>query len=236
MLKAVLFDLDGTLAPMDQNIFVKTYFEALANKLVPHGYDKEKFIQTVWLGTRAMVKNDGSVTNEKAFWNFFTSVYGQESLNHLPVFEDFYYNDFPALGAKICTPDPDAFYAVKYLKDNGIKVCLATNPLFPKMATEARIRWAGFEPSDFESYTTYENSRYCKPNIKYYEDVINSLGLKSDECIMVGNDASEDTVATLLGMKVFLITKFLINKDQKDISIYPQGDFNNLIQYINGLI
>ena len=32
-IKAVLFDLDGTLLPMDQDIFVKSYFGLLAKKL-----------------------------------------------------------------------------------------------------------------------------------------------------------------------------------------------------------
>ena len=41
-IKMILFDLDGTLLPMDQNHFVKTYFGALAKKLAPLGYDPEK--------------------------------------------------------------------------------------------------------------------------------------------------------------------------------------------------
>ena len=32
---AVLFDLDGTLLPMDQNAFIHTYFGALARKVAP---------------------------------------------------------------------------------------------------------------------------------------------------------------------------------------------------------
>ena len=36
-IKAVLFDLDGTLLPMDQDHFVKTYFQLLAQKLAPFG-------------------------------------------------------------------------------------------------------------------------------------------------------------------------------------------------------
>ena len=55
----VLFDLDGTLLPMDQEIFVKTYFSLLAKKLAPHGYEPEALINAVWAGTRAMVKNTG---------------------------------------------------------------------------------------------------------------------------------------------------------------------------------
>ena len=33
----VLFDLDGTLLPMDQDAFIKDYFGRLARHLAPHG-------------------------------------------------------------------------------------------------------------------------------------------------------------------------------------------------------
>ncbi|MBE6574119.1 MAG: HAD family hydrolase [Ruminococcaceae bacterium] len=236
MIKAVLFDLDGTLAPMDQDMFIKKYFGALAKKFASRGYDAEDFSKNIWLGTRAMVSNDGSKTNEEAFWSFFTGVYGEQGKQDLPIFEDFYINDFPSVGKEICTPNPDAHKAVEYIKSKGLRISLATNPLFPSIATEERIRWAGFEPSDFEDYTTYENCRYCKPNINYYIEVLDKLGLKAEECLMVGNDTIEDTVPLELGMKVFLITKHLLNKDNRDISVYPNGDFNDLVEYIKNEI
>lgn len=234
MIEAVLFDLDGTLAPMDQDVFVKTYFGALAKKLSSHGYDAETLTDTIWLGTRAIVNNDGSKTNEKAFWDFFTSVYGTDALKDSTVFEDFYVKDFPSLGKLLCTPDPDARVCVEYIRSKRIRTALATNPLFPRIATEARIRWAGFEPSEFEHFTTYESSCYCKPNIKYYEELLDRLDLKAEQCLMVGNDTIEDTVVTELGMKVFLITDHLLNKDNRDISKYPNGNFKQLTEYIKG--
>ena len=62
--KAIFFDLDGTLLPMDQELFVKTYLKYLAVKMAPHGYESEKFMKAMWNGVGAMIKNDGSVTNE----------------------------------------------------------------------------------------------------------------------------------------------------------------------------
>ena len=52
---------------------------------------------------------------------------------------------------------------------------------------------------------------------------------------MVGNDAKEDMAAESLGMKVFLLTDCLINKESKDISRYPQGSFENLKIYIESI-
>ena len=110
---------------------------------------------------------------------------------------------------------------------------LATNPLFPATATEQRIGWAGLSPNDFELYTTYENSNYCKPNLDYYRAVMNKLSVTPEECLMVGNDVGEDMIATDLGASVFLLTDCLINKENVDISVYPNGNFDALLNYIN---
>ena len=60
MLKAVLFDLDGTLLPMDQDLFTEGYFKLLAKKAAPRGYEPGALVQAIWRGTGAMVNNDGS--------------------------------------------------------------------------------------------------------------------------------------------------------------------------------
>ena len=93
-LKAVLFDLDGTLLPMDQNAFTKGYFKLLAKKLFPHGYEPDALVKAIWHGTAAMVQNNGSCTNEEAFWNDFENFYGTKAVAHRPLFEEFYTVDF----------------------------------------------------------------------------------------------------------------------------------------------
>ena len=55
-----LFDLDGTLLPMDQEAFTTGYFKLLTKKLAPHGYEPKSLVDAIWAGTAAMVKNDGS--------------------------------------------------------------------------------------------------------------------------------------------------------------------------------
>ena len=121
---------------------------------------------------------------------------------------------------------------MKFLKENNYKLIAATNPLFPKVATFARLRWAGVSPDDFELVTTYEDSTFCKPNPKYYNEILQKLNLNPEECLMVGNDVGEDMVAKTLGINVFLLTDCLINKKGEDISVYPNGNFNDLIEYI----
>lgn len=234
-IKVVLFDLDGTLLPMDQDVFAKYYFGMLAARLAPLGYEKESLIKSIWEETAAMVKNRGGRTNEEAFWERFTQIYGEQAREHLPEFEAFYKEDFCKVHAS-CGYDPSAAKAVKEIKNMGLRVALATNPIFPAIATEKRICWAGLKPEDFELYTTYENSCHCKPNLEYYSDITEKLGVRPEECLMVGNDVGEDMIAERLGMKVYLIPKCIINKESKDISGYPQGDFDSLVEYIKEIV
>ena len=230
MKKTILFDLDGTLLPMDQDAFTQSYFKLLAAKLAPYGYDPKALVDNIWAGTAAMVKNDGSRTNEAAFWDTFAELYGEKVREDIPLFDEFYRVEFQKAQA-FCGFTPKAKEAVDHLKGMGYQVALATNPIFPATATNSRIRWAGLEPEDFALCTTYETIGYSKPNLSYYQDILTRLHCAPEDCVMVGNDVGEDMVAASLGMDVFLLTDCLINREGKDLSIYPKGSFDHLLAY-----
>ena len=233
-IKMVLFDLDGTLLPMDMDTFIKAYFSGIAKKLHPYGYEPEKLIKAIWDGTYKMIKNDGTRTNEEAFWEYFATVFGNDARKDEPKFESYYIENFDNV-KNVCGFNPKASEVIKLIKDLGLRVALATNPIFPSIATEKRISWAGLSYNDFELFTTYENCRYCKPNLNYYLDILDKLEVKAEECLMVGNDVDDDMITTKLGMKVFLLTDCLINNNNKDISFYPNGNFDDLIKYIRSI-
>lgn len=231
--KAVLFDLDGTLLPMDQDQFVMSYFMGLAKWLAPKGYEPGKLKEVFWAGVAAMVKNDGTRTNEEAFWKVYMDVYGEESIKDKPYIDEFYKTAFNEV-QKVCGFHEMAKEIVELVKEKGLLPVLATNPLFPHTATENRMRWADLEPEMFAAYTTYEDCHFCKPNPKYYLELLEKLNLKPEECVMVGNDFDEDIVPTKsLGMKTFLLTDCLINKSGADISKCDHGDFEILRTYLN---
>lgn len=234
-IKAILFDLDGTLLPMDQDIFIKAYFGGLARKLAPHGYDPEALIKAIWAGTKAMIQNDGQGTNEEVFWDCFCGIFGANARLDEPKFREFYETEFQNV-QQVCGFAPEAAKIVHWLKDQGLRVILATNPIFPAIATESRIRWAGLQPQDFESYTTYENCRHSKPNPDYYRDILTQAGLQPEQCVMVGNDVGDDMVAEALGCQVFLLTDHLINSKNVDISRYPHGSFPELRRFLSDLV
>ena len=135
----------------------------------------------------------------------------------------------------ICGFSEKAKEVVELSKEKGFRVVLATSPLFQKIATESRMRWAGFKPTDFEIFTTFEDYYFSKPNINYYKEVISKLDVLPEECVMVGNDVVEDMVAKELGMKVFLLTDCLINRKEQDISEFANGNFDDLIEFVKNL-
>ena len=69
MYKNYLFDLDGTLLPMDMEKFVKLYFSSLCKRCIPViKIEPDALIKAMWAGTDAMTKNDNSRTNREVFW------------------------------------------------------------------------------------------------------------------------------------------------------------------------
>ncbi len=229
-----IFDLDGTLLPMNQETFLEAYFNALAMKMIPYGLEPKKLVQSVWAGTKSMIENDGSMSNEQRFWSTFTGIEGEEMRRLEPVFDDFYRNEFHT-ARKATSLNPYAKKSIRLLKKKGYRLVMATNPLFPKIATLNRIEWAGLDAEDFDLITTYENSSYCKPNLEYYRAILKEIDKAPEECTMVGNDIKEDMCVAQLGMQTYLLTDCLINPAEIDITGYHQGDFEALYHYIGNL-
>lgn len=232
--KFILFDLDATLLPMDQDAFIKNYFTSLIQFLSPKGFEPEKLYKSIWNSIMSVVVNDGKCTNEEKFWQSMAKCYDENIKSSESLYNEYYAKYF-AQSKDVCGYNKDANLIVKEAISKGYKIVLATNPVFPRVATEQRIEWAGLDKSDFIHITTYENSCYCKPNPRYYEEILKIIGAKPSECVMVGNDATDDMSASILGIKTFLLTDNLINAKNVDISSYPQGGFKELFDYINNL-
>ena len=138
--KAILFDLDGTLLPMDYDEFSKGYFHLLSKVVAPYGYEKEPFLSAMMQGVASMVKNNGEVPNCDRFWETFSGLLDPEIYNLIPVFDDFYETDFNKT-ASLTQPNPLAKEAVRIAGEKAEAVVLATNPLFPISAVTSRLSW-----------------------------------------------------------------------------------------------
>ena len=227
MIKAVLFDLDGTLLPMNDDEFISTYFKLLCNKLSCLEYEPNKLTQTILKGTYVMMQNNGSKTNEQAFWDYFVSVYGEEKLKDIPFFDSFYTNEFKKVKS-ICKENDKAKDLILFCKNNFDFVILATSPVFPKCAVLTRMDFINLKEEDFNLITTYEDFHYAKPNPNYFLEILNKFNLKPEEAIMFGNSELEDLyAATNAGIKTYLVGDDIV-KDNKNTYTYTPIKFDDI--------
>ena len=227
MLNTILFDLDGTLAPLFQEEFIRKYLQLLVQRLVPMGYDGGKLTQALWKGVGSMIQNNGEQTNRQIFWEIFTRELGIQALALESILDDFYTREFD--GARsVLREDADRSGLIRSLREKGYGLVLATNPVFPASAIETRLGWVGLAGSDFDYVTTYENSRRSKPNPGYYRDILAQIGKESENCLMIGNNPVDDMAAREAGLEVYLVTDCIENPDGLPIDGYPHGSFREL--------
>jgi len=227
--KGVFFDLDGTLLPIDMDVFISNYFGALTVKVSPF-VEPKSFMKALMESTEKMLYNDGTMTNEKTFMDAFFQRLNNAPEQLLPVFEDFYRNEFRLLGKDI-QATPEARRAVEMAEATGAQVILATNPLFPRAAVDARLEWAGLANYPFSHITSYENSSFCKPNPLYYSEILKVTGLRGEDCLMVGNDSKEDLVAAVLGFDTFLLEDHIIDRGSPHQPTW-RGNWTDLLEVL----
>ncbi len=233
-MKAILFDLDGTLLPLDEKLFVDIYFTELSKVFSDYNIDSKKLVETIWTATGDMIKNDGKKTNEEVFWDRFESVIDADVSNVKGLLANFYANQFFNKVKRSSTENSLAKVAVELAKKNGRKVILATNPVFPEDAL-VRLKWTGLDVDDFDYVTHYSNSSFSKPNPKYYLDLCEKFDVEPKDCLMIGNDEREDIfAASSIGMNCYLVTDNLNSAPDCEINC-EKGSFEDLIEKLKTL-
>lgn len=233
-ISTILFDLDGTLLPMDQHQFMQAYLQAFLGKCDVLALDSEKTLGALGTGLTAMINNDGSMTNEQRFWNEFLPVAQLPDAMIVKEFMEFYTKEFKELRS-VVVPTPLSRQIVENVLSKGYRTVLATTPIFPRQATLERMNWADLDQTYFELITTYEHFSHAKPHLGYYRQILSMLNIDPTSCLMVGNDVEEDLVVQELGMQTYLVTDWLINPKNKDISNYNQGSLQDLLDYVQSL-
>ncbi|RKD34786.1 hydrolase [Thermohalobacter berrensis] len=233
-LNTFLFDLDGTLLPLDLKEFTQAYFKELTKKLA--GKINPKELQKLILkSTNYMVSNlEENKTNKEAFFEDFQKNINID-INSIKVqFEEFYKNEFKNLKEIVC-PNPIVKKIIKLLKSKGYTLVIATNPIFPKEAIYHRIEWAGLNINDFDLITTFEKMHFCKPNIEYYQEILNILNKEPEDVMMIGNDLLEDMIASKLGIKTYLIEDYMIDRSDKNIEPDYRGSLEEFYKFVKDL-
>lgn len=202
--EAILVDYDNTLVLFNEDQFLISYARHAAPYFTDL-MDENTFFQKLLASTLHMIHNDGSMTNVEAFTNHFIADLPQLSYDECyNRFNRFYRESFQEL-EKIAKPVPEGRQVIEHVINAGLQVAIATNPIFPEVAMVQRLKWANLSDLDIAFVTHAENMRYCKPRPEYYRAILENLGRKPGECLMVGNDALADMAAAIVGIKTFLL-------------------------------
>ncbi|MGC5327456.1 HAD family hydrolase [Brevibacillus sp. SYSU BS000544] len=227
----ILFDLDGTLLGMRTEEFVHSYMGEIG-KFLGGREDTKLILKSILDATKAMIMSqDSHKTNEQVFEEHFLQLTGLPKEEIWPIFDRFYEEVFPSL-SKLTYPSPLAKKVVDAVKEQGYKVAVATNPVFPKSAIMNRLAWIEMDASEFELVTVYEESHHTKPNLAYFQEICEKLGVSPSECIMIGNHMQEDMVASKLGMKTYLVTDYMENRGEPVYPVDQEGSLEELYQQI----
>ncbi len=220
--RAIFFDLDGTLLPMELEDFLGPYFKSIASFVSAQGLDVDAFSAGLKAGTEAMMSHEDASANQDAYWETFFCHADCAAAEWNDLLAVYYERDFGLIGEKV-VPNPAAFRAIETLAAKGYALVLTTMPLFPRRAVEHRLAWAGIDPTRFARLTSYENSTSVKPKLTYYAENLAACGLTGEDVLMVGNNTVEDMAIAKLGADAYLVTDHLLDPVDFDLSSSKHG-------------
>ena len=206
-MRAVLFDLDGTLLDIDIDAFIRRYFAQLGPVVARVAGDSltpEQAIDVVMRSTRAMMRPHPGRTNQAAFDDAFVELTGADLEVAYEHFNEFYATVFPTLKDGL-GPAVGGAEAIEAACELGLNVAIATNPIFPETAIRQRMEWAGIADLAIPLVTTFELMHACKPDPGYFLETAALLGVAPQECLMVGDDPELDMPAANVGMSTFSV-------------------------------
>ncbi len=207
MIKAVLLDLDDTLLGNPPRYFTEQYL-GLLDGFVRERLGMASIVRDLLDGTRAVLaSSDPMRTNAEVFYDVVEPRLTVERARFDETVAEFYACVYPQLeGITQCRPG--ARRLVEWLLEAGYMVAVATNPLFPTVAVDQRLAWAGLPVDEvpFMFVTTLDNMHFAKPTPSYYEEILGRVGMQADEAIMVGDDWENDIVpARAAGLNTFWV-------------------------------
>jgi FMN phosphatase YigB (HAD superfamily) len=233
MTLTLLLDLDDTLLNTNLSAFIPAYFQALSKELAPH-VAPDIMVRALLSGTHLMNESDDF---SRPLQEVFDSVFFPQlnvSRNEIETaIDNFYDTIFPTLGG-LTSQISDAKVFVNWATAKGYRIAIATDPLFPRKATFHRLRWAGFDPQQFELISTYEQFHFTKTHPAYYAEILGRMGWPEGPVLMVGNDLERDIApAKKLGLATFHVDVESAASLGKDAE--PRGSLSDLIGWLDSV-
>jgi FMN phosphatase YigB (HAD superfamily) len=230
-IRAVLFDLDGTLLDVNMHRFVPNYLRRLTENMGPQ-INPAHATRALHQAVAAMFANvDAGITLENVLLEVLQSELGISPEDYRASLARFCSNDLESLRPMV-TGHPLARQLIEVSLKRDWQVVLATNPIFPRAVIDARLAWAGLDGDVFHHVTDYETAHFCKPNPLYFEEIIGRLQLPASACLMVGNDPLHDLAASQLGMQTCLLTLWSISRSGSNLKADWQGSHEELLAVI----
>lgn len=226
MSQTILFDLDDTLLTVNMDRFLPEYFNVLGSTLGHLGTKKEIIQQIITAVDKMAANQDPTKTLKEVFDDNFYRYLGTIEKDCKQILNAFYGDVFPKL-KPITNQRSEALEFVDWSLSKGIRITIATNPLFPQSATRQRIEWAGLDPKSFDFFTTYENFHFTKPNLAYYAEILGHLGWPEGSVVMIGDSIELD----LIPMRDMGFQTFWIKNDQQ-INNWEGGELRDLKPWI----
>lgn len=225
----ILFDLDDTLLQTNMGSFLPGYFQALGRALSDLASEEEITQQIRYaVSQMAANQNPGKMLNTIFSENFYKPLGTTENACQETLYR-FYNQEFPKL-QHLTQQNPAAVELVNWCKSQGMHMAIATNPVFPAIATRQRIVWAGLNPDDFSFFSAFNNFHFTKPNLTYYAECLGRLGWPENPAVMIGDNLTYD----LLPMEAMGFKTFWINP-HTDTSDRAHGPLSNVKPWLENI-
>lgn len=235
MIKAILFDLDGTLIPIPGDTWDNVIFQDYKRVGTKNGFDGTQFLAAILSGYKAALQSTGEETIFQVYDKGFRKVLDHDFHQVEQMLEEYYRGKFNEVKNHMIL-NLDLKENFKKLKEQGLKLVLATNPMMPLCSVESRLNWVNLTASDFDLITHYKNTQCGKSHLAYWNHVLAAIGVQPNEALMVGNSTKEDAKAADAGCPVILLTDCLKNEGSADLSQFTCYSITDFFQSVSSII
>ena len=213
MIKCVIFDFGDTLVNSSETD--KTVFNAYMEKI--HSLFNNKFSMDEIIKAKEETEieyrkldNRIRLSDAPIFESIFLEKLGEKPDKNLGklIASAYWDTKLEKVGLFPTTKE-----TLEYLKKQGLILCVITNT---KTDTNRKIAKKLGILEYFDYFIMSHEFGSIKSELKIFHHLLEQINKKTkilpEECLMVGNDLEEDTVAKKLGMKTAILTKEIHNK------------------------